>query len=201
MGDLIVLADRFADRTRPSASSEVAFFFDVTSPFSYLAAERIERLLGEVEWIPCAPLGPPRPAAEAEREALAQRLPLVWPESWPAQWPRATRAAAYAADAGRAAQFALAAGRLAFCGGFDLDDPDILCEAAAAAGLGPEDCLAAAADPAWAAQPQATADGLRRRGIDELPVIRVGHQWRSGASAIAEAAGLLRAGTAALHSA
>ncbi|MBV9750687.1 MAG: hypothetical protein JO157_17920, partial [Acetobacteraceae bacterium] len=74
MGELILLADRFADRSRPGAGGDVAFFFDVTSPFSYLAAERIERMLGEVEWIPCAQVRAPHPGAcaEAEREALAQ---------------------------------------------------------------------------------------------------------------------------------
>ena len=30
------------------------FFFDLACPFSYLGAERVERVLGEVEWIPSA---------------------------------------------------------------------------------------------------------------------------------------------------
>jgi len=38
--------------------------------------------------------------------------------------------------------------RLAFCGGFDLDDPEVLAEAAAAAGVPLDDCLRAARDPA-----------------------------------------------------
>ncbi len=42
---------------------------------------------------------------------------------------------AYASTIGCGAQFALAAMRLAFCGGFDLEDPEILAEAAAAAGI------------------------------------------------------------------
>ena len=37
------------------------------------------------------------------------------------------------AEGGRGAGFVLAASRLAFCGGFDLEDPEILAEAAAAA--------------------------------------------------------------------
>ena len=45
------------------------------------------------------------------------------------------RAAHYASEQGRGAAFVLAAGRLAFCGGFDLDDPELLAEAAAAAGI------------------------------------------------------------------
>ena len=56
------------------------------------------------------------------------------------------RAAAFAAEQGRGAAFVLAAGRLAFCGGFDLDDPEILAEAAAAAGIGMEGCLQAMGD-------------------------------------------------------
>ncbi|HWK16043.1 MAG TPA: hypothetical protein VNR66_01175, partial [Solirubrobacteraceae bacterium] len=31
-----------------------AFFFDVSCPFSYIAAERVERLLGRITWIPAA---------------------------------------------------------------------------------------------------------------------------------------------------
>src|SRR5947209_13719758 len=79
MGDLIVLADRFADRSRPIASAPVAFFFDLACPFSYLAAERVERLLGDVEWIPSAPVAAPssRMPDSAERDARALRVPLV----------------------------------------------------------------------------------------------------------------------------
>ncbi len=203
MGDLIVLADRFADRSRPSAGAPVAFFFDLACPFSYLAAERVERTLGDVEWIPCAPLSEPswRLRDAVEREARALRLPLVWPDSWPTAFPGAVRAAAHAADAGRAAQFAVAASRLAFCGGFDLDDPEILAEAAAAAGLSPDDCLAAAAEPGFDAAPRATAEGLRRHGIESAPTVRVGRVWRSGPHALAEAGMLMRAGSSLAPSA
>lgn len=196
MGDLIVLAERFADRSRPSAAS-VAFFFDFACPFSYLAAERVERALGDVEWIPTASLMAPGwdQRDEVEREARALRVPLVWPDSWPCAFPGAVRAAAFAAEAGRAGQFALAAGRLAFCGGFDIDDPEILAEAAAAAGLSPEECLAAAQDAGWDAAPLATANGLRRRGVESAPAVRVGPVWRSGPQALAESAALMRAGS------
>ena len=76
------------------------------------------------------------------------------------------RAAAYAAEQGRGRDFVLAAGRLAFCGGFDLDDPEILAEAAAAAGIPLEDCFHAAGDPrrdgaAEAVGPQAAGGGRR----------------------------------------
>jgi len=46
MGDLIILAERRADRSRPSSRADVAFFFDLACPFSYLMAGRAERALG-----------------------------------------------------------------------------------------------------------------------------------------------------------
>ena len=64
--------------------------------------------------------------ALAEREARAVRLPLVWPDQFPANTRHALRAASYAAENGAGASFALAAMRLAFCGGFDLEDSEIL---------------------------------------------------------------------------
>src|SRR5438067_63915 len=143
MGEVIELKDQLADRSRPRGSSRVAFFYDLACPFSYLVAERVERVLGEVDWFPApavsldgavwARLEATR--ARAEREAQAARLPLVWPETFPADSLHALRAAAYAAENGRGASFALAATRLAFCGGFDLDHPEILRVAAGAAGL------------------------------------------------------------------
>ena len=71
---------------------------------------------------------------QAEERAAALRLPLEWPERWPMPVPAAMRVAHYAAQQGRGAAFVLAATRLAFAGGFDLDDLEILTEAAAAAG-------------------------------------------------------------------
>ena len=72
---------------------------------------------------------------------MALRLPLVWPDRLPRRARGRSRAAAYAAEIGAGARFALAASRLAFCGGFDLDDPETLAEAAAAAGIPLRACL------------------------------------------------------------
>src|SRR5437764_14638057 len=133
MGDLIVLGERLEehwalrlDRGRP------AFYFDLACPLSYLAAERVERLLGDVEWIPVgsSSVGAQRAARlqDAEERAHALRLPLVWPERYPRPVPGAMRAASYACEGGAGARFALAAFRLAFCGGYDVDDPAVLAE-------------------------------------------------------------------------
>ena len=77
----------------------------------------------------------------------AVRLPLIWPENFPANTRHALRAASYAAEQGAGARFALAASRLAFCGGFDLEDTEILSVAASVAGLPVDGCLEAARDP------------------------------------------------------
>jgi 2-hydroxychromene-2-carboxylate isomerase len=176
------------------------FYFDLACPFSYLAAERIERVLGEVEWIPTASVAFRQPGwakraavrAHAETCAAALRLPLVWPDPVSDEVPGALRAAAYAAENGAGSRFALAASRLAFCGGFDLEDPEILAEAAAAAGVSLGACLAAAREQERDDDLLATAHGLRVRGVDSLPAVAIGRYLFNGESAIAQGAALLR---------
>ena len=112
--------------------------------------------------------------AAAEARASALRLPLVWPEGYPKAVPAAMRAAAFAAEQGRGGAFVLAAGRLAFCGGFDLDDPEILAEAAAAAGIRLDECLRAAGDARRDGAMEAAGRRLLAAGADRLPVLRIG---------------------------
>jgi 2-hydroxychromene-2-carboxylate isomerase len=201
MGTLIDLQERLADRSRPTRGARPAFFFDLGCPYSYLAAERAERLLGDVDWIPTAGAqlrgGQAVLASDVDREhaehiAALLRLPLVWPDRFPSEVPRALRAAGYACETGAGPQFALAAARLAFCGGFDLDDPEVLAEAAAAAAMPLDACLEHAADPARDAQLRATGDGLRRRGVQRLPAVRVGQRWFAGEYGLTAANAALR---------
>ncbi len=181
-------------RDRPS------FFFDLACPFSYLAAEQVPRALGQVDWIPVRgeqfsdePWGRLEAACgHAQRRAGALRLPLVWPERFPAPVPRALRAAAYAAEQGAGDRFTIAAGRLAFCGGFDLEETDVLAEAAAASGLGVDACLAATRDIARDAALRAATWGLLARGVTRLPAFRVGRHYLQGERAL-EAAALVQA--------
>ena len=208
MGDVIKLAERRAARRsrgaqRP-APTRVEFLFDLCCPFSYLAAERVERAFDDVIWTPAstvalrcgAPAGDPE-AVEAhkraaERRAAERRLPLVWPERYPDEVPAAMRAAAYASQQGRGAAFVLAAGRLAFCGGFDLDDPETLAEAAAAAGLGMEGCLQAVGELRRDAAIDAAGRRLLAAGADRLPALRVGRSLFWGEDRVAEAAAAAR---------
>jgi 2-hydroxychromene-2-carboxylate isomerase len=209
MGQLIVLQDRLRERSALRLQSpRPAFYFDLACPYSYLAAERIERLLGQVDWIPVhgaalregpAALFEGRSTvpeavvqADAAQRAAALRLSLVWPDRYPFVAPGALRAAAYASTCGAGARFALAALRLAFCGGFDLDAPGVLAEAASAAGIPRRRCLEASADERLDAKLEATAHGLRRRGVRRLPAIRVGDRWFEGEPALLGAAAVRR---------
>jgi 2-hydroxychromene-2-carboxylate isomerase len=202
MGEVIELKDQLADRSRPRGGVRAAFFYDVACPFSYLVGERIERVLGEVEWIPAPAValdGGTRWARFdatrelAERHADSVRLPLVWPDGFPANTRHALRAASYAAENGAGAGFALAAMRLAFCGGFDLENPEILSIAAGSAGLSVDACLLAARDPERDGPLWATARGLRTRGVGALPALRLGRCFIEGERILVEGAALLGA--------
>jgi len=202
MGEVIELKDQLADRSRPRGGLGAAFFYDVACPFSYLIAERLERVLGEVEWVPAPAVGLDGGARWArfdatrelaERYAFAARLPLVWPDAFPTNTRHALRAASYATENGAGAGFALAASRLAFCGGFDLEDPEILGIAAGAAGLSIEGCLAAAREPERDRPLWATARGLHARGVKALPALRLGRRFIEGERILIEGAALLGA--------
>jgi 2-hydroxychromene-2-carboxylate isomerase len=207
MGDVISLGEVRAARAESRAAApagaarapRVTFFFDLVSPWTYLAAERAERLFASDRWRPATgdaiaggrtALDPRDAAARtaAERRADALRLPLVWPEGWPGSGSGAMRVAALAAERGRAAPFVLAASRLAFCGGYELDDPEILAEAAAAAGLGLHEALAAAGQVRRDGPMERAALRLLRSGADELPAVTVGRTLFAGERRLAEAA-------------
>ena len=112
----------------------------------------MERILGTVDWIPVPGSALPdgaRPGWRGGRRVSSRRrasgprelrLPLVWPDELSAPVPWALRAAAYAAEVGAGSSFALAAARMAFCGGYNLEDPRVLAEVAAASGIAIE-CL------------------------------------------------------------
>ena len=215
MGNVINLdaartARRAGGRRPARATQPVEFYFDLADAFAYLAAERVDRCFGQVVWIPAsaAALHRRSPGADgllgerrrrgAEIRSLALRMPLQWPERYPAEVPGAMRAAAHAAELGRGGAFALAAGRLAFCGGFDLEDPEILAEAAAAAGIGLDECLAAARDSGHDGAIEAAGRRLLALGADDLPVLRTGRTLAAGEERISALAAAARARLVAL---
>jgi 2-hydroxychromene-2-carboxylate isomerase len=178
----------------PEVSLRPGFYYDLGSPYAYLAAERVNALfieaLGEPpEWRPVLlgalfkrfdrdswANGPDRAAGmeEVERRASAYGLPPVrWPEPFPGNTLVAMRAATYAKELGRAVAFSLAAFRQAFAGGRDLSDPDNVVLAAAATELHPRAVIAAVErDPVKRALRDATerAGDLGVRGIPSVVV-------------------------------
>ncbi len=203
-------ADRSPARPRPPAPEPApeatvpaprpVVLFDLASPATYLAAERADRLLPGARWRPVhgdlllpprRPLGSLRERANVEARAARLRLPLVWPDH-PVRARLALRVAALADDRGRGAAFVQAAARLAWCGGYDLEDPEVLAEAAGAAGLAVEDALAAARDGARDGAMVDEAGRLRVLGVTELPVVRVGERLVAGEERLAVAAALAR---------
>jgi 2-hydroxychromene-2-carboxylate isomerase len=210
MGDVIRLDERRSARQQAAIEHapfrlRATFYFDLASPFTYLAAERVDRMFPALTWRPALSealhAGNPLSAtadreatqAAAEERALQLHMPLVWPDGYPSGASVAMRVAALAAaDGGHAAPFVLAASRLAFCGGFDLDDPEVLAEAAAAAGLGLPEVMAAAGDRSRDGEMEATGLRLLAQGADRLPVLKVGRTLFCGEHRIAEAAAAVR---------
>jgi 2-hydroxychromene-2-carboxylate isomerase len=213
MGEVIRLDERRA-RLRPEAvvgdAVRAEFLFDLASPFTYLAAERVERAFDEVTWTPacartlrCASMpadfGDVQEIVDrAEERAAALRLPLEWPERWPAPVSAAMRVAHHAAQQGRGGAFVLAATRLAFAGGFDLDDLEILTEASAAAGLKLDGCLRAAREDRRDGAMEAAARRLLGTGADRLPALWVSRGVFWGEDRVGDAAATARMHAAAL---
>ncbi|MGH2988259.1 MAG: 2-hydroxychromene-2-carboxylate isomerase [Solirubrobacterales bacterium] len=170
------------------------FFYDLGSPYAYLAAERVNALFAEAwgeppVWEPVLlgglfkrfgrdswANGPGRGEGitQVERRAGGRGLPpLRWPDPFPANTLFAMRVATYAKQTGRAVAFSLAAFRQAFAAGRDLTDPDNVLLAAAAAELHPRAVLASAErDSVKSALREATerAGDLGVRGVPTLVV-------------------------------
>lgn len=202
MGDVISLTERrldlaaHASRRSRNRLARTTFAFDLSLPQTYLAAERVDRMFEGVRWQPASAevvwgqgLQARLPAliANVQERADVLAVPLVWPEPFPADVRPAMRAAALACELGRGAAFVLAATRLAFCGGFDLGDPEVLAEAAAAAGVPLDLCLAAAGDIRRDGDIEENARRLLAMGVDELPVLRIGRTLFGGEERIPEA--------------
>ena len=186
----------------PGGVWRAAFFYDVACPFSYLVAERVERVLGEVEWVPAPAVGLDGGArwaqfdatrALAERDALAARLPLRLARRLSGQHPSRAEGRLVRRRERRRRRFALAATRLAFCGGFDLEDPEILGDRRRGGGAGARRMPAGGARPARDRALWATARGLHARGVGALPALRLGRRFIEGERILVEGAALLGA--------
>ena len=181
------------------------FYYDLGSPYAWLAAERIHHVLPTVPvWQPILLGGiwkqtggrswattDERAVGMREVERRAQRyglLPVRWPGDWPTNTLAAMRAAVFAQQTGRAVAFSLAAFRQAFAAGRDLSQLDNVLIAAAACELHPNAVINGI-------ELQSTKDRLRdatqeayERGVRGVPSVAVGDRVFWGDDRLEEAA-------------
>jgi 2-hydroxychromene-2-carboxylate isomerase len=169
-------------------TDQPVFYYDLGSPYAYLAAERIHKVLPVVPvWQPILLGGiwketggqswavtDEREAgmAEAERRAAEYGLmPIRWPEEWPTNTLQAMRAATFAASIGCAVAFSLAAFRQAFAGGRDLSERDNVLLAAAACEMHPLAVIKGAELRGTRERLEAANAEARAAGVRETPAI------------------------------
>ena len=175
-------------------AKEVEFFFDVSSPFAYLASTQIERW--EREWgvpIRWRPLflgglftslgGPPVPLktfSDAKREWIGediQRWATHWkvPFSWPTTFPRMTvrpmRMLLALGDG--CAPLALRIFKAYWEEDRDIASTDVLRELVREVGL-PDSTLQAAADPQWKDALKEATESAKQLGVFGVPTFRIG---------------------------
>lgn len=196
-------------RTRPACHSWLVaarFYYDLNSPYAYLAAHRVDDVMpGPVEWVPIA-FGPllvaqrrvpwsltpgDREAGirECERRAAERGLP---PFRWPEGWPDATyrvdgaRAALVGERHGRQREIALAIFEQVFVHGGRLNDPAVLTAAAKVAGV--DGILEAVADRAVKQELRDRTEEAQRLGVVGVPTVDVGGRLYWGDDRLEEAA-------------
>jgi 2-hydroxychromene-2-carboxylate isomerase len=184
------------------------FYYDLGSPYAWLAAERIHHVLPETAvWQPILlggiwqqtgvgswALTDKREEGMREIEQRADKyglLPVRWPDDWPTNTLKAMRAAIFAQQTGRTVAFSLAAFRQAFAAGRDLEELDNVLIAAAACELHPNAVLKGI-------ELQSTKDRLREatqeaydRGVRGVPSVAVGERVFWGDDRLEEAAAAL----------
>jgi 2-hydroxychromene-2-carboxylate isomerase len=194
-----------ADSGRP------LFFYDLGSPYAYLAAERVSALFAEArgeppEWQPillgglfkrfgrdswARGEGRDQGMGEVERRASAYGLPPIsWPEPFPGNTLLAMRAATYAKEIGRATSFSLAAFRQAFAAGRDLTEPDNVLLAAAAAEMHPRAVLSAIERDSVKRTLRDATELAGDLGVRGVPSVVVGERVFWGDDRLEEAAAL-----------
>jgi 2-hydroxychromene-2-carboxylate isomerase len=165
-----------------------ALYYDLGSPYAYLAVERAERVLGAAPELRPVLLGAIFAArghgswahtsaraenvAEIERRAAAYGLqPVRWPPGWPPNTLAAMRAAVWARRSGRGDPFAHAAFHRAFAAGDDLADVGVLAEVAASVGLPGDELEAAIAAPDVKDELRERTDAALALGVRGVPTI------------------------------
>ncbi len=152
----------------PDPDARCVFYFDYSSPFTYLAATRVDRLFaGGVDWrpmllgavfkqvgapnVPLFAMNDARRAwsdADLSRQAAAAGVPLVWNEHFPVNTVRALRMTILAdPNSAPGKRFVRRVFDATWVENEDVSDPDVLARLADEAGLDGADLVARAAEP------------------------------------------------------
>ena len=185
----------------------VTFYFDLGSPYAYLSAERLHKLLPEsVEWQPVLlgglfrvtgrsswALGDYRRRqagmAEIERRTESYGLPpMRWPDPWPTDYLIAMRASTFAFTVGRGREFTLQAFRSAFQKGRELSVARHVLQAGEQAGLDSAQMEAATRDPQIKQALRAATDAAHERGVIGVPTIAIDDELFWGDDRLEDAA-------------
>jgi 2-hydroxychromene-2-carboxylate isomerase len=187
-----------------------ALYYDLGSPYSYLAVARCERVLGPVTLQPVL-VGAifahrgwgswgvtherDRHVAEVERRAAAYGLPAVrWPAGWPNNTLNAMRMAVWADTLGAGDAFAHAGFAAAFERGSDLSGRDALLAVADVVGVDRAEAARAIATPEIKGALRELTERAIAAGVQGVPTTVVDGRVFYGDDRLEEAA-LAAAGT------
>lgn len=182
-------------------TERATFYYDFSSPYSYLAAERISGLFAQAgleqpEWQPISfghllkasgrvpwSLRPEGANAadleEIQRRAAERGLPEV---RYPQGWPRdnyslnPVRAAIYAKESGRVVSFSLACFRQVFAAGRDMSVMDNVLVAAAACELHPNAVLKGIESKSVKEKLRTATDEAVALGVEGIPTVALGQR-------------------------
>jgi 2-hydroxychromene-2-carboxylate isomerase len=190
-------------------SDRPVFYYELQSPYSWLAAERINQVLplppvwkpvsyghivahtGVLPWSFNEDRGDD--FQEIERRAKERKLQDVY---YPPDWPKfstikALRAATFAMEIGKGVAFSLAAFRQQFNAGRRLDDVDTILLAGAACELHPDAILKnIERDSIKQRLTDATNEAIER-GVTGVPTVAIGDQLFHGDDRLEDAAAAL----------
>jgi 2-hydroxychromene-2-carboxylate isomerase len=193
-----------------TTASQPVFYYDLNSPYSWLAAERINSLLPEPPlWEPISyshviqhtgvlpwsvKQGREKDMQEIERRAAERGLPEVrWPEGWPLETVPLVglRAATFAAEVGKVVSFSLAAFRQMFNAGRPMSELDNVLLAGAACELHPNALKSAVERDAIKDRLKQATNEAIERGVTGVPTVAVGDELFWGDDRLEEAAAAL----------
>lgn len=181
--------------TDTANQSAIEFWFDFSSPYSYLAAEKIDALAANhqriVHWRPVLlgaifqvtnavplvqlPLKGDYSVRDFARSARYLHLPFTMPSRFPLPTQQAARAYYWLCDhdLAKAHDFARALFRALFVHDRDISDLAVVCDVAASMGLNADALSLAVAQPEVKARLKSETDAAILKGVFGAPFFRV----------------------------